>query len=78
MQLVAHLQSEGGTVRDRDYGRGRLIRDVHPGEKQTVDISLTAPKERGVYYVKFDMVCEMICWFADRGSETIQEKIEVI
>ena len=70
--------NENDMVVDVSYGRGRLIKDVYPGEKQTIDMSLRAPKEPGVYYVVLDMVCEKISWFAQQGSTTLKEKIEVL
>jgi hypothetical protein len=78
VQLGAGIRSESACFSERDYGRGRLIADVYPGEKQIVDMLLQAPKEPGIYYVMFDMVCEGISWFAQQGSHTLEEKIEVL
>jgi len=78
VNLGAHLYNARNEALDLDYGRGHLSRDVHPREEQRVSISLVAPPEEGVYYVELDMVCEMICWFGQRGSNTIRERIEVV
>jgi SAM-dependent methyltransferase len=76
--LGAHLYSATNEALDLDYGKAHLARDVRPGEKQRVDITLIAPQREGVYFVELDMVCEMICWFAQRESATIRESIEVV
>jgi SAM-dependent methyltransferase len=76
--LGAHLYNATNEALDLDYGRAHLARDVRPWEKQRVDISLVAPQQEGVYFVELDMVCEMICWFAQRGSDPIRQPIAVV
>jgi hypothetical protein len=76
--LGVHLYSVNAIVLEWDYGRGILSRDVYPGEKQDIGVSLVAPKEKGIYYLEFDLVCEGITWFAQQGSQTLRKKIEVI
>jgi SAM-dependent methyltransferase len=76
--LGAHLYGARHSLLNWDYGRGKLARDVHPGEEQTVTISLTAPSKEGIYYIEFDMSCEMISWFAHCGSKTLKARLEVV
>lgn len=74
----AHLYREGHTALAWDCARGYLSREVHPGEKQIVEVVLAAPQEPGSYIVEFDLVCEMISWFAAQGSKTLRCRIEVV
>jgi hypothetical protein len=76
--LGARLYNAKNEALDLDYGRGHLAGDVHPREKQVADIPLVVPQGPRVYYVELDMVCEMICRFGQRGSETIRERIHVV
>jgi SAM-dependent methyltransferase len=62
---------------DMEYGRTNLPADVLPDEIRVVALPLIAPPAPGVYYVELDMVCEMICWFGQRGSDTLWQMIEV-
>jgi len=74
----AHLYSADHTILAWSYARGFLTSDIHPGNKQLVDITMTAPQETGMYVVEFDMVCEMISWFGENGSPTLKVQIEVV
>ena len=76
--LRARLYNAKKEAVDMDYGRAYLARDIHPREKQLVDISFVAPLQEGAYYVELDMVCEMICWFAQRESTSLREGIQVV
>jgi SAM-dependent methyltransferase len=74
----AHLYSADHAVLAWSYASGFLTSDIHPGNKQLVDITMTAPQETGIYVVEFDMVCEMISWFGECGSPTLKVQIEVV
>ena len=74
----ARLHNEAKKPVEMEYGRAHLSADVHPGEMQSVEVDLVAPIEKGVYHVELDMICERICWFAQRGSHTLWERIEVL
>jgi SAM-dependent methyltransferase len=74
----ARLHNAAKQLVEESYGRAHLPADVHPGGTQAVDIGLVAPLEKGVYHVELDMVCEMICWFGQRGSRSVWERIEVL
>jgi hypothetical protein len=69
----AHLCRENDGIVAWSYGGGQLANDIRPGERQTVEVFLTAPKDKGIYYVEFDVVCQMICWFAEHGPKTLKE-----
>ena len=73
------LTSEGRLIVDT-LGRTCLPRDVQPGER--VDVAMTVPVPdtlaRGAYLFEFDMVDELICWFADAGtSGTVRAAVTV-
>ncbi|MCA1593934.1 MAG: hypothetical protein LC754_15045 [Acidobacteria bacterium] len=75
--LGAHLLKSDEEEISWDYGRGRLPRDVPPGETASLDIRLRAPETPGSYIVEFDMVAEHITWFEDHGSGTLRHEIAV-
>jgi hypothetical protein len=39
---------------------------------------LLAPPVHGRYVLEFDLVCEMVCWFARNGSATVRIPITII
>jgi hypothetical protein len=69
VRLGAQLH-EGGALRERDYFRAALPRDVAPGEAVDWLVEVPAPPARGAV-LRFDMVDEGITWFAERGSPTL-------
>jgi len=75
--LGAHLLKSDEEEVSWDYGRGRLPRDVQPGESASLDIRLLAPAAPGSYVVEFDMVAEHVTWFEDNGSGTLRHEIVV-
>jgi len=56
--------------------RALIPRDVHPRERVCVEYKFKLP-EPGNYWVEIDLVDEGICWFAERGSETVRVEISV-
>jgi hypothetical protein len=74
----ARLHNAAKQVVEENYGRVHLSADVRPGETQAVEVALVAPLQKGVYHVELDMVCEKICWFSQRGSGSVWERIEVL
>ena len=63
---------------DLEYGRAFLPADVPPGNTATATIGLVAPARAGVYHVELDLVCERVCWFAQRGSQPAWVRIDVL
>ena len=53
---------------DQDYSRGFLAGEVRPGSSVQVTVRMRAPITPGRYILRFDMVCEYVCWFANEGS----------
>ncbi len=75
--LGGHLKDERGGLLALDLFRGRLPRDVGPGEQVVAVARFQAPREPGRYLVELDMVDEGLCWFASRGSRTVTLALDV-
>jgi len=78
VRLGAQLCRADGALLDRDFERAWLPRALGPGERAEVPITITAPKERGRYVLKFDLVSEGIDWFEACGSPTARRSLVVI
>jgi SAM-dependent methyltransferase len=68
--IANHWLREDGTVAAADDGRARLPRTLAPGESIEIALPVTAPAEPGRYVLEVDLVHELICWFAEKGSPT--------
>src|SRR6201988_1647320 len=66
-----------GTVVDEFHGEPPLPRAVAPGEVVHLKIEHPVPLLSGRYTLKFDLVDQHICWFADVGSEAATIEFEV-
>jgi SAM-dependent methyltransferase len=64
------LAADGRLISDT-IGRTFLPKDVNPGDDTWIHISLEFPNDlpAGHYSLQFDLVNELICWFADVSSE---------
>ena len=81
VNLGAHLLAGGGEqVVDFDFLRKRIGEAprtvVLPGEEISFPIEFEPPIY-GRYVIEFDLVCEMVCWFARNGSGTVRVPITV-
>jgi hypothetical protein len=65
------------TVLNEQDGGSVLPRNLLPGEELDLPITITAPSKPGNYRLDFDMVQEQVCWFHQKGSETLSFKIRV-
>lgn len=76
-RLGAHLYraDAGSAVIDFDWSRGRLPKDVNPGDQVMVEIELPGIAEAGAYRVVFDLVAEGIMWFAQHQSPTTELRL---
>ena len=66
-----------GTAIDRDYARGFLPEDVMPGDSCEVQVRMRAPRTKGIYELRFDLVQEYVTWFAATGSPVALDYINV-
>jgi hypothetical protein len=61
-------ETDGGVI---------LSRNLLPGEEVDLPITITAPSQAGNYVLDFDMVQEQVCWFHQKGSQTLRFNIRV-
>lgn len=69
--LGVQLCGAQGVLLNRDFIRIDLPKDIAPSEEITIDFSIKAPEEAGVYQLKTDMVDELVTWFEERGSKPL-------
>ncbi len=77
VRLTAHLLDESEEELFRYYAGAVLNRDLLPGEADTLEIAMRAPKESGRYFLEFDMLSEHLAWFDDLGSPTLKHELRV-
>lgn len=77
IRLGNHWLSQEGELLVNDDGRANLLQDLKPMEEVNVDISMKTPIKPGKYILELDMVQEMVSWFKDKGSTTIEVPIQV-
>ena len=53
-----------------NWYRGKLKRDVAPGEKITVQVRLPGIDTPGRYRVVFDVIAEGVLWFAHQSTNS--------
>jgi hypothetical protein len=81
VRLGAHLHDGSRTKTiERDFLRHKIgpesLERVAPGEEVSFEIAFAAPGY-GRYVLEFDLVSEMVCWFAENGSTTVKIPIAV-
>ena len=59
------------------HGQPLLPHPVAPGETVRIKIEYRAPERSGSYRLKLDLVDQQVCWFEERGSETLSIQFEV-
>jgi len=70
------LNKNGEKVTELD-GRAPLLDDLKPGATIELPLTVTAPKQPGIYILQLDAIQEDVAWFGDRGSELLSLKIKV-
>jgi ubiquinone/menaquinone biosynthesis C-methylase UbiE len=76
VRLGLSLLETDGRLRQLDFGRSDLSRDVAPGEEIRIEGEIPPLPEAGRYVVRFDLVAEGVSWFGDRG--TIPRAVPVV
>ena len=61
-----------------DFLRVPLPHNIKPNESLTVHPTFTLLNEPGNYRITFDLVDELIRWFAQDGSQTLTVELEVL
>jgi hypothetical protein len=57
--------------------RFELPKPVNPGEAVTVAVRVQAPTMPGSYQLQFDLVQELVAWFADKGAKQLRFPVRV-
>src|SRR5204862_7724534 len=70
VRIGAQLCARDGSLVNRDYERAWLPETLSPSASINVEMTLTAPQQKGRYNLKFDVVSGSIDWFEACGSET--------
>jgi SAM-dependent methyltransferase len=80
VSLGCHLFRESGELVDFDYHWTALARHdgqpIEPGDTVRADLAIPG-LERGTHLLEFDLVSNEVCWFGQRGSQTVRLRIEV-
>jgi 2-polyprenyl-3-methyl-5-hydroxy-6-metoxy-1,4-benzoquinol methylase/glycosyltransferase involved in cell wall biosynthesis len=67
-----------GTLVSEIHGQPLLPHAVAPGETVRLRIAYEVPQRTGRYTFKLDLVCQHVCWFAERGSQPLVINFEVV
>lgn len=57
----------GDVLQSYDNARTPLPSEIGPGERLTMAVEVTAPREPGEYIAEIDLVHEFVAWFASKG-----------
>jgi hypothetical protein len=63
---------------DFDGRRTLLPAAVSPGETVSLLGGVKAPRTPGHYRLRWDMVCELVTWFSQRGNPTADQTVDVV
>lgn len=77
VRLCYRWIDEDGSSLPQGAGRSELRRPVAPGETANYAILVTSPLEPGKYRLQFDLVEELVTFFASRGAEPLQIPVVV-
>jgi SAM-dependent methyltransferase len=77
LRVGNHWLDEGGQMISLDDGRTPLGRQVDPGERLLVELTVTAPERPGRYILEVDVVEEGVTWFGAKSSGTLRCDVEV-
>jgi hypothetical protein len=78
VRVGAQLCARDGSLVNRDFERAWLPGALPPDASVNVEMTVTAPVEKGRYSLKFDLVSEGIDWFEACGSPTTTKSLVVI
>jgi SAM-dependent methyltransferase len=78
LRVGNHWLSESGEMLVQDDGRTLLSTIIGPRMPIQASVSVQAPAESGRFICEFDIVHEGISWFADKGSRSFRQVVDVI
>lgn len=71
VRLAYHWLDERGRTVVYDGLRTELPRDLAPGERTTISMTVLPPRAPGSYALVIDLVREHVTWFSERGSQAL-------
>ena len=77
VNVGTQLYDTEGQILSVDLTRGKISKDVLPGEALEVKVPLLV-RQTGKFRIGFDMVSELVTWFKVRGSEVVYIDVEVL
>jgi SAM-dependent methyltransferase len=77
VRLGNHWRNRFRWMLRRDDQRTELAHDLAPGESLEIGINPVAPAKPGHYLLEFDMVQELVRWFASAGSRRARTRVHV-
>jgi SAM-dependent methyltransferase len=72
INLANRWLDHNGELLQRDDARCPLPHDVSPGSRAELMLGINAPRFDGAYSLELDLVQENVCWFGERGSQTLR------
>jgi 2-polyprenyl-3-methyl-5-hydroxy-6-metoxy-1,4-benzoquinol methylase/glycosyltransferase involved in cell wall biosynthesis len=72
------ISDDTATLVSEIHGQPVLPHAVAPGETVRLKIAYEVPERTGRYIFKLDLVCQHVCWFAERGSQPLVIHFEVV
>lgn len=55
-----------------------LLKPVAPGESATLALTIKVPDKPGDYILFFELLQELVVWFADRGADVLTVPVKVV
>jgi hypothetical protein len=55
-----------------------LVKPVAPGESVTLEVGIRVPHEPGDYMLSFELLQELVVWFADSGADVLTIPVKVV
>ncbi|MFO7980808.1 MAG: methyltransferase domain-containing protein [Candidatus Aminicenantes bacterium] len=72
-----HWQDHSGKTVIYDGKRTSFAKQINPGEKTTVSVSIKTPDSQGRYVLAVDLVCEGVTWFSQCGNPPLFIPVQV-
>jgi len=72
-----HWQNNSGKTVIYDGKRTSFNKEINPGEKTTVSVSIKTPDSPGRYVLAVDLVCEGATWFSHCGNPPLFIPVQV-
>jgi hypothetical protein len=77
VMLGVKILDGSGQILDEFHGEPPLPRALAPNESCLVVVERACPSAPGSYTLKIDLVDQHVCWFEERGSQTLSLPMEV-